>query len=117
MISYDILDENWEGRVGRRAWEVTEAGKFGRLGRSRGLIRYGGRKFFEVSEVENIFGQVGRQIYEVREGEKFWMLGGQKIWEIQEVWNGFEGRIIGKTLSPVILVFLFAASCRLCKIS
>jgi hypothetical protein len=35
--------------------EVKETGKFGRLGRSIGLISYGGPKFWEVREVENFF--------------------------------------------------------------
>jgi hypothetical protein len=54
-ISSDEVDESWEGRVGRRGWGVTEAGKFGTLGRSRGLISDGGRKFWEVREVEKFF--------------------------------------------------------------
>jgi hypothetical protein len=44
MISSDSNNENWE---------VTEAGKLERLGRSRDLRVQGGRKFWEVREVEN----------------------------------------------------------------
>jgi hypothetical protein len=70
-----------------------EPGKFGRIGRSRGLrgrnfSGQGGRQIWEVSEVGKFLGQGGRKIFRGQVGRQIW-----------EVWKDWEG---GRILSPVI---------------
>jgi hypothetical protein len=75
-----------------------KGGKFGKGGRSRGLGDKGGRKFWEVSEVENFY-RPNRSA-----NLRGWSFG--KIWEFgrpgnlggQRVWKYWKGGRIGRIL-------------------
>jgi hypothetical protein len=93
MISSDSDDENWE---------VTEAGRFDRLGRARGLR---GRHFLEALKFRKVkrFEWLGRSKFFRGRPMKSGNLGGR------EVWKDWQDPLAGNEC-------IFATCCRLCKL-